>query len=370
MFLSSISLKNIRKHIDTNIEFVEGLNYIVGGNGVGKTTILEAIYYLCTTKSCITSTDTEVVKIGEEGFSISGNFRGLTNDKAQVNYSAVENKKMFLLGEKQINKFSDVIGKFPVVMLSPSDHSITQGYPAERRKFVDSVISQASRTYLNLILEYNRILKQRTYLLNRLRELNKSEDQELNAWNDKLTQVGSEIINHRIMFVKEFADYVINSYQKILGKKEAPNIIYYFLEGMSSEKIQTSFTQLLEARKEDELRRATNLVGPHKDDFVFEIDGLNLRNYGSQGQHKTFQTILRFAELFYLKDKIGTTPLFLLDDVFGELDSERAAAISNYLGSAGQAFITLTDFGNFSFLRVSKKDKVIKLNQENKVVYA
>lgn len=370
MFLSSISLKKIRRHIDTNIEFVERLNYIVGGNGVGKTTIIEAIYYLCTTKSCITSTDSEAVKLGEDGFSLQGNFKGLTKDKVQVNYSAVDNKKMFLISDKQINKFADVIGKIPVVLLSPSDHSITQGYPAERRKFVDSVISQASRTYLNLILEYNRILKQRSNLLNRLREANKTEDQELNAWSEKLVSVGTEIIEHRITFVSEYVPYIIESYKKILGDKEIPGITYLFLGGKASVDIENEFAQLLEQRKEEELRRASNLVGPHKDDFNFDINGLNLRNYGSQGQHKTFQTILRFAELFYLKDKIGKTPLFLLDDVFGELDSERAAAISNYLGSVGQAFITLTDFGNFSFLRVRKEDKVIKLGQESKIIYA
>lgn len=370
MFLSSISLKNIRKHIDSNIEFVEGLNYIVGGNGVGKTTILESIYYLCTTKSCITATESESVKIDEDGFSLQGNFKGLTNDKVQVKYSAAESKKMYLLGNKQISRFSDVIGKFPVVLLSPSDHAITQGYPAERRKFVDSVISQASRTYLNLLLEYSRILKQRAFLLNRLRETNRLEDHELNAWSDKLVLIGTEIINHRINFVNEYVVYIKDSYKRILGDKETPGISYYFLEGTESESIEKTFSQLLEDRREDEIRRAINLVGPHKDDFIFDINGLNLRNYGSQGQHKTFQTILRFAELFYLKDKIGTTPLFLLDDVFGELDSERASSISEYLGSVGQAFITLTDFGNFSFLRVGERDKVIKLNHESKISYA
>ena len=370
MFLSSISLKNIRKHTDTHIEFTDKLNYIVGGNGVGKTTILEAIYYLCTTKSCVTTSDSEAVKIGEDRFNINGIFSGLTNDSVQIYYSKVDNKKTFLLSNKQTNKFSDVIGKFPIVLLSPADHSITQGYPAERRRFVDSVISQASRTYLNLLLEYNRILKQRSYLLNRIREKGRIDDREIEAWNDKLVQVGTEIIKHRLSFVSEFVPYIKESYGKILGAKEEPGFSYYFLEHNCKEKIDSCFYSLLEKKKEDEHRRATNLVGPHKDDFIFDINGMNLKSYGSQGQHKTFQTILRFAEYFYLKEKTGNNPIFLLDDVFGELDAERASAISEYLSTVGQAFITLTDFGNFAFLRAGKNDKIIKLKTDSKITYA
>ena len=370
MFLSSISLKNTRKHTDTHIEFAHKLNYIVGGNGVGKTTILEAIYYLCTTKSCLTQSDAEVVKIGETDFKITGKFTGRTNDDVQINYSVRENKKAFFLSNKLLHKFSDIIGKFPVVLLSPSDHSITQGYPSERRKFVDSVISQASRTYLNLLLEYNRILKQRSSLLNRLRELNKAEDREFNAWNQKMVQTGTEIINHRNTFVLEFASYIKNSYQKILGNEEEPGINYYFLEGSCEGEIENCFLSLLDLKREDELRRASNLVGPHRDDFIFNINNMNLKSYGSQGQHKTFQTILRFAEYFYLRDKKETSPIFLLDDVFGELDAERATAISEYLSTIGQAFITLTDFGNFSFLIAEDDDKIIKLTKDSKIVYA
>ncbi len=370
MFLSSISLKKIRKHTDTNIEFTDKLNYIVGGNGVGKTTILESIYYLCTTKSCVTTSDSEAVKIGEDGFSVQGNFKGLTNDNVQINYSNVENKKAYMLSNKQVSRFSDIIGKFPVVLLSPADHSITQGYPAERRRFVDSVISQASRTYLNLLIEYNRTLKQRSFLLNRIRESNSRDTSELEAWNKKLVSSGVEIIKHRKDFVSEFESYISDSYLKILRDKEEPKIRYYYLDGNAQDNLETHFELLLDQRIEDEIRRATNLVGPHRDDFIFEINGISLKSYGSQGQHKTFQTMLRFAEFFYLKDKTGKSPLFLLDDVFGELDAERVGAISDYLSTVGQAFITLTDFGNISFLKIGKEDRVIKISMDGKVSYA
>lgn len=370
MPLSSISLRNIRKHTESKIDFSDKLNYIVGGNGVGKTTILEAIHYLCTTKSCVTASDSEAARLGEDGFVIKGHFTGITEDKTRLTYSIAENKKVYILNEKQIKKFSDVIGKFPVVLLSPADHSITQGYSAERRKFVDSVISQSSRTYLNLLIEYNRTLKQRAFLLNRIKEGSKIEFHELNAWNEKLVSNGVQIIKHREVFVKDFESYVKISYQRILPEKEEPEIQYFFLDGKCSAVEQKYFLDLLMQRRDDEIRRGMNLVGPHRDEFVFNINGISLRSYGSQGQHKTFQTILRFAEYFYLKDKTGKTPLFLLDDVFGELDANRAAEISNYLEDVGQAFITLTDFGNFSFLKMGKGSKIIKLSETGNISYA
>jgi DNA replication and repair protein RecF len=370
MFLSSISLRNIRKHTDTKIEFANKLNYIVGGNGVGKTTILESIYYLCTTKSSITSSDSEVVKRGENSFGIQGYFTGLISDNVQINYSQNENRKVYILNNKQVARFSDIIGKFPVVLLSPADHSITQGYPAERRRFVDSVISQASGTYLNLLIEYNRTMKQRTYLLNRIRENFSKDISELEAWNEKLVNTGVEIIKHRKEFFEEFESYISDSYQKILSNKEEPKIHYYFLDGKCQDNLEDCFEQILDQRGEDEIRRGTNLVGPHRDDFIFDINGISLKSYGSQGQHKTFQTVLRFAEFFYLKDKTGNIPIFLLDDVFGELDAERAAAISDYLSTVGQAIITLTDFGNSSFLKNGKEDRVIRISTYGNITYA
>lgn len=211
MFLSSINLRNIRKHTDSRIDFTNKINYLIGGNGVGKTSVLEAIYYLSTTKSCVTSSDSEVAKLGENNFSIQGSFEGLTNDNVQVNYSGTDKKKTYILNSKHINKFSDIIGKFPVVLLSPADHTITQGYPADRRRFIDSVISQASKTYLHLLIEYNRIQKQRTSLLNRIRENNYKKDSELDAWNEKLVSTGVEIIKHRADFITEFEVYIRDS---------------------------------------------------------------------------------------------------------------------------------------------------------------
>jgi DNA replication and repair protein RecF len=155
----------------------------------------------------------------------------------------------------------------------------------------------------------------------------------------------------------------------MMNEEEQSEIFYSFLDDYEGTDIEKRFNALISERKEEEIKRAQNLVGPQRDDFIFEINNLNLKTFGSQGQHKTFQVVLRFAEFFYLKEITGKAPIFLLDDVFGELDANRAAKISGCLRQVGQAFITLTDFGNFSFLQRNEEDKVIKLNG-GQLIYA
>lgn len=369
MILTGLSLKNFRTHKNTTLNFSEALNYIVGGNGQGKTSILDAAYYLCTTKS-FNSKDIDVVSFNENEFEIKGKIIDLTENNSKIYFSVGENRKHYFLNDKLISKASQIIGKFPVVILTPADHSITQGAPAERRKFVDSVISQASKTYLNIFLDYNKTLKHRSALLNQLKEgYSKQLDAELEVWNEKLIESGLEIINHRKNFLKEFINYISESYKKIIDTKENPGIEYFYLSNTENVQIKEEFKRLVIEKKEEEIRRAANLVGPHKDDFIFSVNDINLRTYGSQGQHKTFQTALRFAEFFYLKKTTGKTPIFLLDDVFGELDAYRAGKISKYLKEVGQAFITLTDFADFSFLTKEEKDLIIKLENGN-ITYA
>lgn len=368
MILASISLRNFRLHDKIDIEFSENLNYIVGGNGQGKTTILESIYYLCTTKSFIAKTDYEVVKFEEEGYNIRGKFIDKSENNVLINY-VNESGKNYLLDEKLLNRSSDIIGKFPVVLLTPADHSITQGSPGQRRKFVDSVISQSSAAYLKNLLDYNRTLKQRSSLLNKMKERgNKDMMNEFDAWTEKLIDSGTEIINSRMKFVHVFKDFIAESYYRIMNEEEKPSVDYHYLDGANGD-VKECFQKQIQEARQNELRRGINLVGPHKDDFIFFINGVNLKTYGSQGQHKTFQAVLRFAEFFYLKEITSKIPLFLLDDVFGELDGSRANKISDYLKDVGQAFITLTDFGNFSFLTKDEKDRIIRLNDQ-KISYA
>lgn len=370
MTLSFIRLKNFRVHKNLELNFSDKLNCIVGGNGEGKTSILESIYYLCTTKSYNVKSDSEVVRFKENEFEIEGLFKDITRDRVKLSYSLAENKKNYFQNDKIVSHSSEIIGRFPVVILTPADHSITQGSPSERRRFVDSVISQASETYLKNLLDYNKTLRHRSSLLFRIKEgRNSNILSELDAWTERLVESGSGLIEHRRKFIEEFNSYIRASYRIIMGDEEIPGISYSFLEDYEGNDIAEHFRELFNERREDEMRRGINLVGPHRDDYVFDINSVNLKTFGSQGQHKTYQVVLRFAEFFYLKEITGKSPLFLLDDVFGELDAKRSVRISEYLRNVGQAFITLTDFSNLSFIQIKEGDLVFRL-KEGKVANA
>jgi DNA replication and repair protein RecF len=359
MVLNFIAIKNFRLHSNTQLEFSNSINYIIGGNGQGKTSLLEAIYYLCTSKSLNQSSDADAVAFGEKSFELNGGFHQFSTNKVKVSFDTLTNKKNIEVDSKQLNKASNLIGKFPVVAILQSDHVITQGAPMERRRFVDSIISQSSATYLKLILDYNKILRQRSSLLFRIKEIRSNElMDQLEVWTHSLIQVGSQIIKHRFEFVKEFNEYIVKPYHHIMGKAEYPKIIYEESSGSNLSNLENEFEKEVNDLRNEELRRARNLVGPHRDDFLFLIDDMELRKFGSQGQNKTFQIALRFSQFFYLKDKLGIIPIFLMDDVFGELDSHRAKKISNYLGEIGQAFITMTDLSNLDNLEKTDRDIV------------
>ncbi len=363
MTINEIELINFRLHKKTKLNFSESINFIVGGNGQGKTSVLEAIYYLATTKNMLQASECDAVNFESTSFKILGDIKGLVNNSAVLYYDKDTNKKNYLLDGKQINKSADIIGKFPIVTITPGDHAITQGSPADRRRFVDSVISQTSGAYLNILLDYNKTLKQRSSLLNQISLTgNRSLLNELDIWSENLVNLGTEIINHRFLFAERFTEYIISTYEKLLGEKEIPNIEYLTYGHFDKNNVKNDFFSLLNVRREDELRRCANLVGPHRDDFLFRINNLELKKFGSQGQHKTFQVALKFGQFFYIKDILNSTPVFLMDDVFGELDTFRSESISRYLKNIGQSFITATDFSNIGKLDGGLKSSIFTIN--------
>ncbi|MFA7288658.1 MAG: DNA replication and repair protein RecF [Melioribacteraceae bacterium] len=364
MILQNIEMTNFRLHSKTSLNFSDKINYIIGGNGEGKTSILEAIYYLCTTKNLNSSSDSDAVKFNEKFFDIKGNFRDLTENKIRVLFDTENNKKNCFIDEKSINRSASLIGKFPIVTLIQSDHSITSGSPAERRRFVDSVISQSSDTYLKILIDFNKILKQRAVILSELREFRRTSlVNQLDAWSEALVKNGSEIIRHRIKFIEDFNEYVKNAYMHVMEERETPQIILQsFQENLLLDDIDRIYSELLKEAQNDEIRRASNLIGPHRDDFIFKINDRELKRFGSQGQHKTFQIALRFGQFFYMLDKMGRKPVFLMDDVFGELDKGRAYKISKYLSELGQTFITMTDLTNIDLFNKETDYKIININ--------
>jgi DNA replication and repair protein RecF len=351
MKLQFIRLRNFRNHADTEINCAHGCNLLVGDNGQGKTNLLEAIAYLSLTKSVLGSNDSTVLSIGKDFFEIEGRFQsdaGIETD-VRAAYSMGEEKSI-TLNRERVERFSDVIGLFPIVTLFPEHHAITLGAPADRRKFIDLVLSQASKSYLFDLIEYRRVLRQRNRILQDQRGTRSDSLSSLYAWDEGLIRHGSRIVSARLEFLESFDARLRQAYEQLVEEPEVPGIHYVSTisensgttdeNGREKEQIDRLFRIVLRETKGDENRVGMTLVGPHRDELSFTLNGLDIRKYASQGQHKTFLIALKAAEFAYLKERRTETPMMLLDDVFGELDDIRTRCLLQFLSTAGQAFIT------------------------------
>lgn len=349
MKLVQFGLENFRNHKHTTIQFSKSGNIIVGNNGEGKTNIIEAIACLCLTKSFYAPSDTFVTMVGETGYTVSGTFVSDSGIEytAVLAYNREEASKTYLLNKSSIDPLSRVIGQFPVVILSPEHARITFGGPQERRKFVDGVLSQTYQLYLETLLEYRRILRQRNALLMHAREKGKIDGSSLEPWNEAMVQTGAYLIAKRKEFLLEFQEYLAKAYKQLTGNTEEPLIQYQstFDLGTAETEIEISevFGICIERNMNQELSAGVSLFGPHRDELSFSINGKSLRTYASQGQHKTFLVALKIAEFEYMKLKCNETPILLLDDVLSELDTHRATNLLTTVSSLGQFVLTSTE---------------------------
>jgi DNA replication and repair protein RecF len=364
MFLKNIRLKNFRNHSDSFLEFGEKANVIFGENGEGKTNLLEAISYVSLTKSFYAISDAVVVLIGSEIFELEADIftdNEIVN-KIHIGYNAKTGEKVYRLSKKKVEPFSSIIGKYPIVFLSPDKSSITFGGPSERRKFLDLVISQSNLNYFTDLSEYRKVVRHRNKVLNDLKVMKNNSFDHLESWNDQLIILGTKLILKRLHFIKEFQDYMLSSYRKLVKVEEIPYLKYApsfeIEDGTSFEHVCELFKSELAKKTKDELRYGTTLIGPHRDEIMFMLNKLDLRAYGSQGQHKTFLVALKVGEYFYLKERCQEKPIFLLDDVFAELDERRSKQMLKLIESLGQTFITSTSFDIF--------DKALEFGGHNK----
>ena len=349
MKLLHLRLEKFRNHTITQIACSPLGNIFAGNNGEGKTNTLEAIAYLCLTKSFYAANDGVVTQIGETTFTLGGTFesdRG-TSFHVTVQYDKNSGKKVLSVDKQPIEHSMEIIGKFPVVVLSPEQSGITMGTPQERRKFVDLAVSQTNRTYLEHLMEYRRIVKQRNRLLVQARESGASEERALAPWNESMAAAGSVIMRKRKEFLVEFSSVVREAYADLAGPEECPEVRYEptfpMQDNGASAGLEREFLRAIAGRRGIEQKIGFSLVGPHRDEVEFRLNGLPLRQYASQGQHKTFLVALKMAEFRYLQDHCNETPMLLLDDVFSELDPERSAKLLGTAEKTGQTFITMTD---------------------------
>jgi DNA replication and repair protein RecF len=353
MKFREVRLRNFRNHEETEIGCAPGRNVFLGNNGEGKTNILEAISYLCLTKSFYASTDATAVQFGQQGFTVGATALSDidVSYKIDVSYSKETREKKIAVNNGTVEDKSSVIGMFPVVVLSPENANVTSGTPADRRRFIDVVISQSNKSYLQDLMEYRRILRQRNRILFEAKGAQRATQDLLEPWNENLINRGAQISHRRAKFVEEFTPYLIGAYTEIAGKEEEPSIIYDSSiktdSSQTPEQERLLFRKQLEQQQVEEQKLGTTLVGPHKDELVFEINGVGLKAFASQGQHKTFLVALKVAEFFYLHERCQETPVLLLDDVFSELDSPRSEKLLSMTGNLGQTFITATDEQRF-----------------------
>ncbi|MBS1517042.1 MAG: DNA replication/repair protein RecF [Bacteroidetes bacterium] len=367
MILKRIVLKNFRNYSRQEINFNSKFNFIYGNNGQGKTNILEAVSYSTYGKSFLGSSESDCVKFGNEEFFVESDFiNDLGNkDFIVISYDSNKKSKSVYRNKQKVSSFSaEVFGRFPLVFLSPKSLNITYGNPSDRRRFFDILISQTSGLYLDYLKELSKILRQKSALLREYslyRKLTLKELTDLlNSYNQKLSDISAKVLFKRINFLKEFESYFDGNFRFLLKQDHKGSISYHSdITGeiipesadIGLDELRSLTEKILSEVSENEIKRAVTLAGPQRDEYVFKLskqDGgktvsFDLKNFASQGEHKTFLLALKLSEYDFLKSAKSTSPVLLLDDILSELDEERVSMIISHLKDYGQIFLTTTD---------------------------
>jgi DNA replication and repair protein RecF len=339
LHLNSISLLQFKNYTNKAFEFGKQIIGICGKNGVGKTNILDAIHYLCFTKSYFSKTDTVNVQQGAKGFRIEGLFNKNGEEEKAACILRENNKKEFLVNGTAYEKFSHHIGRYPCVVIAPDDAVLITGGSEERRNFLDALLSQLSPEYLQHLILYNKVLQQRNSLLKTAAETGNIDNTLLQILNDQLVKPGNFIFQKRSQFLVSFLPKVKRLYTEIAQKEEDLSILY------DSRLLEASFEELLAATENKDRMLQRTTAGIHRDDIILLLNGQPFKSIASQGQRKSLLFALKLTELDVIFAEKKLMPLLLLDDVFEKLDEDR---ITNLLQKVcienkGQVFITDTN---------------------------
>lgn len=335
MILQSLNILNYRNIREASLEFSPKLNCFVGLNGQGKTNVLDAIYLLSFTKSAYTSQDSLNITHGEEMAMVQGNYGEFT-----ISCGLRKGvKKQFRKDKKDYPRLLDHIGLIPLVMVCPADHQLIEEGSDERRRFMDVVIGQRNRKYLDCLATYNALLKQRNALLKQYADAPTPPDDLLEVLEWQMIEPAEYIFRARTEFFKEFEPYFQEVYKVISGSAEAPALRY--ISQLQDRELREAY---IHTRQRDLILGWTS-QGPHKDDLDMRLGDYPLKQVGSQGQQRTFVLAMKLAQALYLADSTGKAPILLLDDIFDRLDSERVERIVAMVQGEqfGQIFITDTD---------------------------
>ena len=339
VFLKKISIINYKNILDKEYELDPKINCFVGDNGVGKTNILDAVYHLSMGKSYFNVKNDQLINRGKDYMLVDGVFE-LNNKNESIVFSLkIGEKKVLKRNGKPYKKFSNHIGLIPVVLISPYDNDLINEGSSERRKFIDSIISQNDKEYLINLIAYTRVIQNRNKLL---KQYNRSVDFDLDTikvYDDQIYKLSEPIFKARNKFIKEFTPLVLEKYKHISDDKEKISIEY------KSDLINNNVENLIKDSFQKDVILQYTSVGLHKDDFVFNIDENRIKRFGSQGQQKSFLIALKLAQFDYLKNETGNSPILLMDDIFDKLDLMRVKRIVEIVNSTnfGQLFLSDTD---------------------------
>ncbi|HSD13907.1 MAG TPA: DNA replication and repair protein RecF [Flavobacterium sp.] len=338
MHLKHLSLFNYKNIDEANFDFDVKINCFVGKNGIGKTNILDAIYHLAYGKSYFNPLAVQNIKHGEEFFVVDGVFEKDERTEQIVCSLKKGQKKILKRNNKPYERFSEHIGFIPLVIISPSDQDLIIEGSETRRKFIDSVISQLDSTYLQQLIQYQKIIAQRNALLKYFAANQTFDNDTLSIYNEQLDSLGTSIFEIRKQFLEDFIPIFNQHHQAITDSAETVQIVYQ--SQLSEKPLLKLFEENL---TKDRVLQYTS-VGIHKDDLSFEIDSFPIKKFGSQGQQKSFLIALKLAQFEFIKKQSGVLPILLFDDIFDKLDETRVSKIVEMVNNEtfGQLFISDT----------------------------
>ncbi len=352
MYLQKLSLVNFKNIEAQTFSFEKKINCFVGNNGVGKTNVLDAIYYLSFAKSYFNPIAGQNIRHHQDFFMVEGDYLVYERQEKIICSLKRGQKKVLKRNGKVYDRFSDHIGQFPLVIISPADRDLIIEGSETRRKFIDGVISQQDKKYLSSLIAYNKVLNQRNALLKFFAANRTFDELNLKVYNEQLVQYGEEIHLKRKEFLEKFTPIFNKKYQVISNDKEAVSLSY------KSQLNTVEFSELLDNQLEKDRVLQYTSAGIHKDDLVFGIGEYPIKKFGSQGQQKSYLIALKLAQFEFIKKQSEITPILLLDDIFDKLDEHRVAQIVNLVNDDefGQIFITDTHF--------ERTENVVKLSNK------